>query len=81
MVGSVNATVFETGIKLLLDLDNLSGLSLNKRAKLIDMIDLATPRLTSFAAWPKSLLLDQHDRLIGFIMPRATGIEIMRCFL
>ena len=53
---------------------------LDKRAKLIHMIGLTTSGLTSFAAWPKSLLLDRHHKLLGFLMPKAIGVEIHEVF-
>jgi DNA-binding helix-hairpin-helix protein with protein kinase domain len=53
---------------------------LDKRAKLIHMISLTTPGLTSFAAWPKSLLLDRHQSVLGFLMPKAIGVEIHEVF-
>lgn len=52
----------------------------DKRAKLMHMIGLTTPSLTSFAAWPKSLLLNRHQKLLGFLMPKATGMEIHEVF-
>lgn len=52
----------------------------DKRAKLTHMLGLTAPRLTSFAAWPKSLVFDGHRRLAGFLMPKAAGAEIHELF-
>src|SRR6266404_2848253 len=44
------------------------------------MIGLTAPRLTSFAAWPTSLVFDGHRKLAGFLMPKAAGTEIHELF-
>jgi DNA-binding helix-hairpin-helix protein with protein kinase domain len=42
--------------------------------KLGAMVELGTPELASFAAWPQGLVLDPRTRsAIGFLMPRVDG--------
>jgi DNA-binding helix-hairpin-helix protein with protein kinase domain len=45
------------------------------------MKSLATPGLSSTAAWPTSLVFDSHSRRVrGFVMPRLVGKEIHRLY-
>lgn len=44
-----------------------------KIAKLRSMVGLASPEITSIAAWPIELVVDSSDRVHGIVMPRVVG--------
>jgi DNA-binding helix-hairpin-helix protein with protein kinase domain len=49
------------------------GIDEERRAKVLAMVRNATSPLLAFAAWPLDALLDERDRVCGFIMRRVGG--------
>ena len=47
-----------------------------KAAKLAYMVQISTPEVLSFAAWPRLLVWDPKGNVRGFIMPAVQGKEV-----
>ena len=51
-----------------------------KAAKLWHLSEIANESILRFAAWPKTLVWDGHNKLRGFVMPAVQGKEIHQLF-